>query len=881
MTVPVTPSSEPIARRYRLVAPLGTGGQGHVYRAVDELTGTAVAVKLVEEGKRSGSARREATVLRALRLPGVARLLDEGIWEGQHFLVTELVLGKRFPGRTPPVTWAQLRGPARRLLEAVGQIHRAGVVHGDLKPANVLVEPSGRVRLLDFGMAHARATVVRELAEAPLGGTLHYLAPEVIDGRRPDARSDLFAVGVVLLRSLTDGLPWDADDLRELVAARDRGPARLPSDFGVTVPDRVQRALRELLDVDPQGRPASAVDVLSLLGFDQSDDAFSLPWEAQGPPLTLDQLATAFEGPERILHLPRTAAALLLDATGGHRDRVRDELRAWVAADIAEPVGDRLRVPREALDQLRIQGALPLAVPPSAPGPGDPRARRLLATVAIARQHARPSVLAAALGWSPQELDDLLGRLVASGAASQDPDGRWRDRTAGACLTGLSEGDRIDLHGRVAMALPADEPARLSHLLASGAAAAAVIDAAAAAAAHWLEHGRLGDAMAVAEVAFQLVRNEPYAAGRAAKLVDLYVQAAMASETPPVLAHAAWELKRLPKLPGLGPRSALLSASRSALDGQAEQALELITTLPPFTSDALATLAAVVKIQAGRRLPLEGHVFVLERVQAWVKRNPSPQNLARLAGWLGHLRYRQERFEEAANLHAACARGRVHLSLRIAATLDQARALVEAGRLAEAGARATQARLLAVDSRDPLLEARAWWLTRLVACRDGSADAPDTDLVAAVHQLGVPHWYALTALTEAVIARSRGFSDDAARLAMQAKGGFHAAGRMGAAVLAASLAAECGEPSGLWWARDHFRDAETADDLDLLLQAAALLHGATGIDDWAVEGRRVAARMKPTDQARRRDVMSLDAALQALGARPRDAIGPDNAAPTS
>jgi len=863
-TDPADQPPELVARRYRIVDRIGRGGQGHVYRALDELSGAHVALKLVEKGKRSGTALREAAVLRALQLPGVARLLDEGTWNDQHFLVTELIDGQPFPGVPRPAPWDVLVPPLRRLLDAIGRVHRAGVVHGDLKPANVLVEADGDVRLLDFGMAHARSTVLRELAEQRTGGTLHYLAPEVIDGRRPEPASDLFAIGVMVLRSLTDTVPWRGHDVRELVRARWKSAPLLPSALGIELPPGVQDTLASMLALDPDRRPDSAAAALAGFGLEGSAASLTLPWDADGRPLDPDALAQVFAGPDRILHLPSTAAGLLHKATGGARASVDAELRAWVDAGLATVKDDHIVVSRETLEHLRAQSLLPLAPSTGAPQPGDAGALRVLRAIAVAGDRARPALLSAALGMPPATLDAVLARLSASGAAHADAIGRLVDDTGGSVLADLGEGGRIDLHSRIAAALPARDPARLRHLLAAGAPAAAIVDAATVAADQHRRDGHLADALAVAELAFQVLRNEPYAAGRAARLVDLYTLAAVATELPPTLAHAAWELRRLPRLPTVDVRAALLDASRAALSGRAEQALELVAALPQLADRDLDLLVPTIMFQAARALPLEGEEFLLERIAARLGDPRDADADARLAGWQGHLRHRQGRFEEAARLHATSRRGRGALHQRVAAALDQARALLAAGRHRDARVQATQARLLAEECRDARLEAQAWALLRRVALQQGSADAPDRELVSAVHALGAPALSGEVALTEAMIARSTGYEQADAELAMQAKAGFHAAGELALAVLAAAVAADAGDATGLWWAREHFDEVDPDAHADILLQAAALLHHATGADDWAAKGRRVATRLGAVDLSRPREVMPLAQALHEL-----------------
>ena len=207
--------------RYRVVERLGEGGMGVVYRAWDERLERDVALKVLsarvlQHRDASARLREEARVLSRLDHPGIATVLDFDTHQGTEFLVMEFVRGQTLADRLArgPLDEAEALDLGAQLCDALEAAHEQGVVHRDLKSANVMLTARGRVKVLDFGLA----TVCREEDEPaasraetrPLGlaGTVAYMAPEQLFGEDVDARSDLFAVGVLLYEMLTGATPF-------------------------------------------------------------------------------------------------------------------------------------------------------------------------------------------------------------------------------------------------------------------------------------------------------------------------------------------------------------------------------------------------------------------------------------------------------------------------------------------------------------------------------------------------------------------------------------------------------------------------------------------------------------------------------------------------
>ena len=234
--------------RYRLDQLIGSGGMATVWRATDRRLSRVVAVKLISEALADDPTyaerfAREARTAAGLSHPNLVQVYDYGADERHPFLVMEYVDGGTLAERLErgPVRGVEAVAVAGDLLAALACIHSAGILHRDVKPANVLLSSDGRARITDFGIAHPEDST-RLTQTGHLVGTLRYLAPEVIDGQPASRQSDLYALGVVL-RDLAGGEP---DATTDALVARltDGAPDRRPASA---------EAARELL-----GRTAAA-----------------------------------------------------------------------------------------------------------------------------------------------------------------------------------------------------------------------------------------------------------------------------------------------------------------------------------------------------------------------------------------------------------------------------------------------------------------------------------------------------------------------------------------------------------------------------------------------------------------------------------------------
>src|ERR687885_2288161 len=203
--------------RYRILRKLGSGGMANVYLAEDQELGRRVAIKILNDRHANDDQfverfRREAKNAAGLSHPNIVSIYDRGEAEGTYYIAMEYLDGRSLKELIVS------RGPApvpvaidyvRQILSALRFAHRNGIVHRDIKPHNVLVDPEGRVKVTDFGIARSGASQMTEAGS--IIGTAQYLSPEQARGAAVDQRSDLYSLGVVLYELLTGTVPFSGD----------------------------------------------------------------------------------------------------------------------------------------------------------------------------------------------------------------------------------------------------------------------------------------------------------------------------------------------------------------------------------------------------------------------------------------------------------------------------------------------------------------------------------------------------------------------------------------------------------------------------------------------------------------------------------------------
>jgi len=324
--------------RYRILGLLGRGGMGEVYRADDLRLGQPVALKFMPPGigrdpVRLAQFHNEVRTARQVSHANVCRMYDigeigpsPGSPDSQIFLTMEYVDGEdlssliRRIGRLPEDKAIEI---ARQICAGLAAAHERGILHRDLKPANIMLDGSGKVRIMDFSLA-----AVGEVTDVR-AGTPAYMAPEQLEGREVTAKSDIYALGLVLYELFTGRRAFDAKTLADLVAQHQSGAITAPTAIVKALDPAIERAILRCLDPDPARRPSSALAV-----------AASLPG---GDPLAAALAAGETPSPEMVAAAGTESAAL--SRTAGVFWLAIAVVLLWAATDIVGTTSMFARIP--------------------------------------------------------------------------------------------------------------------------------------------------------------------------------------------------------------------------------------------------------------------------------------------------------------------------------------------------------------------------------------------------------------------------------------------------------------------------------------------------------------------------------------------------------
>lgn len=268
--------------RYQLKHTLGSGGMAVVYHAHDLMLERSVAIKILRQDYSSDSDfrelfRQEARAAANLSHPNIVTVHDFGLDDGRLFIVMELVPGTDLKTHLKKRGRLSVKSAIPLIVQAcagVGYAHRAGLVHCDIKPQNMLITPDMHLKVVDFGIARAMATIHPDEKTDVVWGSPQYFSPEQASGAAPTFASDVYSLGVVLYEMLTGQLPFNANSQDEFARLHRESLPRSPRQFNPAVPVELEQILLKVLSKEPSARYRTADQMgRVLVTFSQQSNA--------------------------------------------------------------------------------------------------------------------------------------------------------------------------------------------------------------------------------------------------------------------------------------------------------------------------------------------------------------------------------------------------------------------------------------------------------------------------------------------------------------------------------------------------------------------------------------------------------------------------------
>ncbi len=253
-------------KRYQLEEPLGRGGMAVVYKGRDLMLERTVAIKVLRAGFANNPAfrerfRQEAKAAANLSHPNIVTIHDFGIDQGRIFIVMEYVPGvtlKEYIEKRGQVSIARGIALAIQACAGIGYAHRAGLVHCDVKPQNMLVTPDRRLKVTDFGIARALAAIHPDERSQVVWGSPQYFSPEQASGRPPSPASDVYSLGVTFYEMFTGRLPFEAESSAELARLHRQATPPPPRRFRPDLDENLNRIIMKVLSKEPSARYRTA-----------------------------------------------------------------------------------------------------------------------------------------------------------------------------------------------------------------------------------------------------------------------------------------------------------------------------------------------------------------------------------------------------------------------------------------------------------------------------------------------------------------------------------------------------------------------------------------------------------------------------------------------
>lgn len=292
--------------RYLLMAQQGSGGMAVIYKARDQLLGRVVAIKILRPSLTADPAfiarfQNEARAIANLQHPNIVTVHDVGTHVSPpnmtHYIVMEFVEGsdlKRIIKTENQLSVERALHFAMQICDGIGYAHRAGIVHADVKPQNILVTVDHKVKVTDFGIAQALTDTQPQQREAVVWGSPHYFAPEQAKGEKPTAASDVYAIGIVMFEMLTGRLPYMGTTQQELAMAHIKEAVPQVNQFNPQVGELLNQLVTRAMSKDPAARFRDADQLGSALRRLQSQgEARTLGSASAGQPAAQTASSTA------------------------------------------------------------------------------------------------------------------------------------------------------------------------------------------------------------------------------------------------------------------------------------------------------------------------------------------------------------------------------------------------------------------------------------------------------------------------------------------------------------------------------------------------------------------------------------------------------------
>ena len=258
--------------RYQVLQELGRGGMGIVFQAHDKQLNEQVAIKILSPLLSNDSdaldrMKREVSAARRITHPNVIRIHDIAETKGLHYVSMEYFYGttlKEHIRHGGSLSMMESYNIASQICDGLEEAHKQGVIHRDLKSQNIIIAPSGHLKIIDFGLAHS-AHLQGMTATGLIMGTPEYMAPEQVAGKRVDERADIYALGIILYELFTGKVPFSGDSAIAVGFMQMKDPPRPPREINPQVPEEIETVILKCLQKEPAARFASVSQLKNAL----------------------------------------------------------------------------------------------------------------------------------------------------------------------------------------------------------------------------------------------------------------------------------------------------------------------------------------------------------------------------------------------------------------------------------------------------------------------------------------------------------------------------------------------------------------------------------------------------------------------------------------